>query len=84
MDIKEIKKLARKYTPEQIDSCITQQLETGKNICVKNPSAEQARIIDELSKAGFVKELINNGLSLADALRELAKRIRTIQKEEAS
>ncbi len=84
MDIKEIKELARKYTPEQIDSCITQQLETGKNICVKNPSAEQARIIDELSKAGFVKELINNGLSLADALRELAKRIRTIQKEEAS
>jgi hypothetical protein len=82
VDVKEIRELAKKFTPEQIESCITQQLETGKNICVKNPSAEQTKIIDELSKAGFVKELMSEGMGLADALRELAKRMRTIQKEE--
>jgi len=80
LDIREIRELAKKYTPEQIESCITEQLETGKNECVKNPTAEQARIIDELSKAGFVKKLMEDeGMELADALRELARRMREIQ-----
>ena len=81
MDVKEIKELAKRFTPEQIEGCITQQLETGKNVCLKNPSAEY--IINELSKAEFIKKLMNEGMELADALRELAKRMRSIQKEEA-
>jgi hypothetical protein len=81
VDVKEIKELAKRFTPEQIEGCITQQLETGKNICLKNPSAEY--IINELSKAEFIKKLMGEGMELADALRELAKRMRSIQREEA-
>lgn len=76
--VREIKELAKKFTPEQIEACITEQIETGKNVCVKDASAEI--IINELSKAEFIRELVDKGMSLADALRELAKRMRLIQK----
>jgi hypothetical protein len=77
-DIKEIKELTKRFTPEQIEGCITQQIETGENICLRNESAE--RIINELSKAEFIRDLIDEGMSLADALRELARRMRLVQK----
>ncbi len=77
MNISEIKEIAKRFTPEQIEGCITQQIETGKNICLINESSE--KIIDELSKAEFVKNLMEKGMSLADALRELAGRMRLMQ-----
>ncbi len=76
-DIKEIKELTKRFTPEQIDGCITQQIETGENICLRNESAE--KIINELSKAEVIRDLIDKGMSLADALRELARRMRLVQ-----
>lgn len=76
-DIKELKKLAKKFTPEQIEGCITQQIETGENICLKDESAE--KIINELSGAEYIKRLVDKGMSLADALRELARRMRQAQ-----
>lgn len=76
-DIKELKKLAKKFTPEQIEGCITQQIETGENICLKDQSAE--KIINELSGAEYIKRLVEKGMSLADALRELARRMRQAQ-----
>lgn len=75
-EIKEIKALAKKFTPEQIEGCITQQLESGENICIRNESSE--RVISELAKAEYVKRLMEKGISLADALRELAKRMRML------
>ena len=78
IDIKEIKELSKRFTPEQIEGCITQQVETGENICLRNESAE--KIINELSKAGVIRDLIDEGMSLADALRELARRMRLVQK----
>jgi hypothetical protein len=78
IDIKEIKELSKRFTPEQIEGCITQQIETGVNICLRNESAE--RIINELSKAEFIRDLTDKGMSLADALRELARRMRLVQK----
>jgi uncharacterized protein YoaH (UPF0181 family) len=77
-DVKEIKELTKRFTPEQIEGCITQQIETGENICLRNESAE--KIINELSKAEFIRDLIDEGMSLADALRELARRMRLVQK----
>lgn len=74
---KEIKGLSKKFTPEQIERCITQQLETGKNVCLKNDSAK--KIINELAKAQFIRSMVEKGMSLADALRELARRIRRLQ-----
>jgi hypothetical protein len=74
MDVKEIRQLVRRFSPEQIDQCLGQQLETGVNVCLKDASSE--KIISELAKAGFVRELVEKGVSLPDALRELAHRMR--------
>ncbi|TAL24952.1 MAG: hypothetical protein EPN94_06185 [Nitrospirae bacterium] len=77
-EVREIKELAKKFTPRQIEGCITQQLETGENICLRNEAAE--KVISELAKAEFVRELMaEKGISLADALRELARRMRMLK-----
>lgn len=77
LDISEIKDLAKRFTPEEIEGCITDQLERGENLCIRNESTE--KIINELVKAKFVREMMERGYSLADALRELARRIRQVQ-----
>lgn len=78
MDVGEIRELAKKFTPEQIEGCITQQIETGENVCLRDASSE--KIINELSKAAFIRELMEKeGMSLPDALRELASRMRQVQ-----
>jgi uncharacterized protein YoaH (UPF0181 family) len=77
MDVKQIKDLANRFTPEQIEGCITMQIQTGKNICLTDNNSE--KIINELSKAEVIRDLMNTGMSLADALRELARRMRLIQ-----
>ncbi|OGW27582.1 MAG: hypothetical protein A2X59_10195 [Nitrospirae bacterium GWC2_42_7] len=76
MDVREIRELSKKFTPEQIEGCITQQLETGRNICVINSSTEET--INELAKAQFVRDRVDKGISLGDALRELAEKMRQI------
>lgn len=77
--VKEVKELALKYTPGQIENCIKQQIETGENVCLKDSSTEE--IVSELSKAEFIRALMEQGMTLADALRELAKRIRAVHNE---
>jgi hypothetical protein len=76
IDIKEVRKLSNKFSPEQIEACITQHLETGENICLMNKSTEET--ISELAEAEFIGELMKKGMSLADALRELARRMRQL------
>jgi hypothetical protein len=75
--IKEIKELARKFTPEQIENCIVQQIIEGQNVCEVSGPTEY--VVNELSKAEFVRELMEKGMSLTDAVRELARRIRLVQ-----
>jgi len=77
-DIKEIKELAKRFSSEQIEGCITKQIGTGKNICVRSQSTE--KIIYELSGAQFIRDLIGKGMSFAEALRELARRMRLVKK----
>jgi len=78
IDIRGIKELARKFTPEELENCINQELREGENICdVKGPIEY---VVGELAKAEFVKELMGKGISLNDAVRELARRIRLVQK----
>ncbi|KPK46230.1 MAG: hypothetical protein AMK74_00830 [Nitrospira bacterium SM23_35] len=77
MDIKHIREITKKYTPEQIEGCISDQIEQGKNVCLTDETSE--KIINELSKAEVVRELIDQGMELADALRELARRMRLVQ-----
>ncbi len=77
-DLKTIREIAKKYTPDQIEGCIIMQLEAGENVCLKDRHHEG--IINELAKAAFVKTLmLEKDLSLADALRELAVKMRRMQ-----
>ena len=78
MSVSEIKKLAAKYTPEQIEGCIQDQVSSGHNVCLTGPAAEE--IVGELAKAEFIRDLVDGGMELSDALRELARRIREVQK----
>ncbi|GER93874.1 hypothetical protein A45J_1631 [hot springs metagenome] len=75
--IKEIKELAKKFTPEQIEGCISQQMHEGTNVCDISGTTEQ--VINDLSKARFVRDLMDKRMSMTDAVRELAKRIRLVQ-----
>jgi hypothetical protein len=75
-DFKEIRELARKYSPEQIESCISQQLETGRNVCLQDHNS--LHIINELSKASFIRERMEKGMPLPDAIRELADKMRRL------
>jgi hypothetical protein len=76
--IREVRELAKRFTPEEIEACIKQHLKEGTNICEVRGEIE--KVIGELAKAQFVKELIGKGMSVTDAVRELAKRIRLVQK----
>jgi|WetSurSiteA1Bulk_404760.scaffolds.fasta_scaffold73915_1 hypothetical protein len=77
MNVKQIKEITLKYTAEQIEGCITQQIDTGQNVCLTDKQSEA--IINDLSKADVIRELLDKGMSLADALRELARRMRLLQ-----
>lgn len=76
-DLKVVREIAKRYSPEQIEGCITEQIETGKNVCLTDEKSE--KIINELSKAEVVRDLMDQGMELADALRELARRMRLAQ-----
>ena len=76
LEIKEIRELAKKFHPEQIEGCITQQLETGENVCLRGGSAEE--MISELAKAQFIRSMMEKGMTLANSLRELARRMRAL------
>ncbi len=77
-DLKTIREIAKKYTPDQIEGCIIMQMETGQNVCLRDKHHEG--IINELAKAAFVKTIMmEKELSLADALRELAVKMRQMQ-----
>ena len=73
---KDIKKLVEKYSPEQLETCIVQQLEKGENLC--DVVDETDHVIAELSKAAVIRELMDTGMSFSEALRELARRIRAV------
>ena len=81
MKTSEIKELVEKYSPEQLETCIAQQLEKGENRC--NIVDQSDKVIEELSKAAVIRELMSQGMSFSEALRELGRRIRAVYGSEA-
>jgi hypothetical protein len=80
MDSKELKKLAEKYSPEQLETCIRQQLDKGENACELVDESDE--VVTALSKAEVVRELMDRGMKFSDALRELGRRIRAVYGKE--
>ena len=82
MDTKELKMLTERFGLEQLESCIQQQIAGGTNECA--PAAgTTAEIIETLSKAGVVREIMDQGLTFPEALRELGRKIRAVYGQEA-
>jgi len=80
MNINEIKELAKKFTPEQLENCITMAIEQKEgHIQVCDISGEVLEVINTLAKAQTVRELMEQGMSEIEAIRELARRIRLAQ-----
>ena len=80
MNIKEIKEFAKKFTPQQLELCINQTIDTGKpQVEGCNPSGDVVEVINTLAKAQTVRELMEQGMSEMEAIRELARRIRQAQ-----
>ncbi len=52
----ELKKIVEKYSSEQLEACIRQQLEKGENACEVIEEANE--VITDLSKAEVVRELM--------------------------
>ncbi|MCX7913434.1 MAG: hypothetical protein N2511_02475 [Thermodesulfovibrionales bacterium] len=75
IDIKEIRELAKRFSLEELESCIEQQLKEGNNLCGVTGNNEY--VINELAKAEFVRQRMEQGISLRDAVRELASKIRS-------
>jgi hypothetical protein len=76
MDTKELKRLSEQYSLERLLACISQQLEKGGNEC--NLVDGTNEVITALSKATVVRELMDQGMTFSDALRELGRRIRAV------
>ncbi len=80
MNIKEIRELAKKFTPEQIERCIDETMKIGKPTLEGcEVSGDIMEMINTLAKAQTVRELMEQGLTEVEAIRELARRIRQVQ-----
>jgi hypothetical protein len=77
LEIKAIRELAKKFSPEEIEGCITQQLETGENVCLRDESS--GKVISDLAKTQFIRIMMERGMTLPDPLRELARRMRSLR-----
>ncbi|MBF0542175.1 MAG: hypothetical protein HQK91_12090 [Nitrospirae bacterium] len=77
VDFKEIRNLSVRFTPDEIESCINSQIESGENTCKVTGAVEE--IINELAKAKYVRKKMEQGVTQKDAVRDLAKKIRSIQ-----
>ena len=75
--IREIRELAKKFSPEDMEKCIEMHLREEKHNCPLVGTSEH--IINELAKAEFVRKMVDNGARPMEAVRELAERIRRFQ-----
>ncbi|HTF99943.1 MAG TPA: hypothetical protein VK654_05090 [Nitrospirota bacterium] len=76
MKTQDLKKIAERYTPQQLESCIREQLAKGANSC--NVIDEENEVMAFLGKAEVVRELMDQGMTFSEALRELGRRIRAV------
>jgi hypothetical protein len=79
LHLAEIRALAQRFNPEELEACISDQIQKGKNAC--EPSGRTEEIIGVLAKAEFVKMLMGKGMTFPEAIRELGRRIRTLQQQ---
>lgn len=74
-NIKQLRNVAREFQAEQLTKCLDEVIAGQQNSC--GLYGEQAELVNTLARAGVVKQLVNDGASYAEAIRELGKRMRS-------
>ena len=77
LHIADVRELARYLEVDALAECMDLALQNRDNPCYSKGESEQ--IMNVLAKAGFVKAQMAKGMTLVEAMRELAKRIRAFQ-----
>lgn len=77
MHTKEIRELAARYSAAELDACLNAEITEGVNAC--HVEGDVGDVVNTLAEAEFVRERVEDGASLPDAVRELARRMRAVQ-----
>lgn len=72
-----IRELARRFSAEQLEACLNAEIEIGSNPCVQDGRVQE--VVSVLAEAEFVREQVERGVPPADAIRDLARRMRSVQ-----
>ena len=83
MQVAVVKDLAQRYTAKQLEECLLSEIDCGSHSCtipISLSNGDRDGTIDNLAKAQAVREQMErSSITLSEALRDLAKRIRTLQ-----
>jgi hypothetical protein len=60
-----------------VERCMTDELGTGDDRC--ELTGPTGGVVSSLAEAEFVREQVDRGVPLAEAIRELARRMRVVQ-----
>jgi hypothetical protein len=75
--IETIRELARRFTADQLEQCLNEEIAVGENACDQEGPADE--VVGTLAEAEFVRQQVEDGVPVKDAVRELARRIRAVQ-----
>jgi len=77
MNVKAVRELAEKFDEKSLEVCIDQQIRSGSNDCYSGESQEEC--VDSLSKASYIRCQMDKGISVTEAVRNLAQTIRSLE-----
>jgi len=72
--IKEVRTLANAFSLKKLSACLDLAITNTPNPCFC--SSDNEITVSTLAKASFVRKQVEQGMSLPEAMRELANRIR--------
>ncbi|BBH52137.1 DUF6952 family protein [Fluviispira sanaruensis] len=79
MDIKIIKELSQKYSQDDLIRFADELENTEKTSCPEcQNNSDINEVMSNFLQACEIKKLIDNGVSLNEAIREFTKRVRTV------
>ncbi|MFZ9519908.1 MAG: DUF6952 family protein [Silvanigrellaceae bacterium] len=76
MDVKALRELAQNYSIEQLNGFITELENTGKCSC--SAKEDPGDVMSDLLQAIEVRQAVDAGQSLQEAVRDFSKRVRSV------
>ena len=72
--ITQIKNILSTFIPNEIEACLDEQIQSGCNRCIIE--TDSIAMLNILTKAHYISELVAQGYSMNDALRKLGSQMR--------